>query len=62
MGAPRVTPQEIVEMHRLYAIYGTYSAVAYETGRHPSTVARYIKMENVPNNIRLTVQNLLQSA
>lgn len=49
-------------MHRLYAIFGTYSAVANELDRHPSTVARYIKMENVPNNLRIAVQNLLQSA
>lgn len=62
MGSPRVTPQEIAEMHRLYAIYDTYSAVALETGRHPTTVARYIKPENIPNNIRMAVQNLMQTA
>lgn len=49
-------------MYRLYAIYDTYSAVALETGQHPTTVARYIKLENIPNNIRMAVQNLMQTA
>ncbi|WP_448782075.1 helix-turn-helix domain-containing protein [Blautia sp.] len=61
MGAPRVTPQEIVEMHRLYAKLGTYAAVGREIGRSGSTVAKYIKMQGVSLNIRLAVNNLMQT-
>lgn len=61
MGAPRVTPQEIVEMHRLYAKLGTYAAVGREIGRSDSTVAKYIKMQGVSLNIRLAVNNLMQT-
>lgn len=61
MGAPRVTPQEIVEMHRLYVKLGTYAAVGREIGRSGSTVAKYIKMQGVPLNVRLVVNNLMQT-
>ena len=61
MGAPRVTPQEIVEMHRLYAKLGTYAAVGREIGRSGSTVAKYIKLQGVSLNIRLAVNNLMQT-
>ena len=61
MGAPRVTPQEMVEMHRLYAKLGTYAAVGREIGRSGSTVAKYIKMQGVSLNIRLAVNNLMQT-
>lgn len=54
----RVTPEEIVEMHRLYAKLGTYAAVGRELGRSASTVAEYVKMKGVPQNIRITVENL----
>lgn len=56
----RVTPEEIVEMHRLYAKLGTYAAVGREIGRSGSTIARYIKMKDVPQSIRITVENLTQ--
>lgn len=59
MGAPRVTPAEIVEMLRLYPKLGTYVAVAREVGRSAETVSRYVKMKNVPQNIRLAVENLM---
>lgn len=62
MGAPRVTPAEIVEMKRLYRELGTYAAVARIVKRSPSTVAKYVKMEGVPRNIRIAVENLLQKA
>ncbi len=58
--AKRVTPEEIVEMHRLYAKYGNYAAVGREIGRSGSTVAKYVKMEGVPQSIRIAVQNLSQ--
>lgn len=58
MGAPRVTPAEIVEMQRLYKELGTYAAVGRKMGRSGNTVARYIQMKGVPQNLRLAVQNL----
>lgn len=60
MSAPRVTPQEIVEMHRLYAQLGTYAAVGRKLGRSGSTVAKYIQMKGVATPIRIAVQNLAQ--
>jgi hypothetical protein len=62
MGAPRITPEEIVEMHRLYRIYGTYAAVAKETGRSASSVSKYVKMEGIPRNIKIAVENLSQKS
>ena len=61
MGAPRVTPEEIVEMHRLYARLGSYAAVGREIGRSGSTVAKYVKMNGVPQSIRIAVNNLIQA-
>jgi len=58
MGAPRVSPAEIVEMQRLYRELGTYAAVARKMKRSPETVARYVKMRGVPRNIRIAVENL----
>lgn len=45
-------------MQRLYRQLGTYAAVAREVGRSASSVAKYVKMENVPRNIRIAVENL----
>ena len=61
MGAPRVTPQEIVQMHRLYAQLGNYAAVGRAIGRSASTVSKYVQMKGVPQNVRLAVNNLLQN-
>ena len=58
MGAKHISPEEIVEMQRLYRIYGTYAAVAREIGRSPSAVSKYVQMKGVPNNIRMAVENL----
>ena len=46
--AKRVTPEEIVEMHRLYAKYGNYAEVGRQMGRSGSTVAKYIKLKGTP--------------
>ncbi|WP_195892340.1 helix-turn-helix domain-containing protein [Intestinimonas massiliensis (ex Afouda et al. 2020)] len=54
MGAPRVTPAEIVEMHRLYAKLGNYAAVGREMGRSGTTVAKYIKLKDTPQIIKHT--------
>ena len=60
MGAKHITPEEIVEMQRLYRILGTYAAVgrAMNPKRSASSVAKYVKMEGVPRNIRIAVENL----
>lgn len=60
MGAPRVTPQEIVQMHRLYAQLGNYAAVGKAMGRSASTVSKYVQMKGVPQNVRIAVENLAQ--
>ena len=60
--AKRVTPEEIVEMHRLYAKLGNYAAVGRELGRSGSTVAKYVQMKGVPQSIRIAVQNLSNKA
>ena len=60
--AKRVTPEEIVEMHRLYAKLGNYAAVGREIGRSGSTVAKYVQMNGVPQSIRIAVQNLSNKA
>lgn len=62
MGAPRVTPVEIVEMQRLYRELGTYAAVARRMKRSADTVSRYVQMKDVPRNIRIAVENLIQKA
>ena len=61
MGAPRVTPAEIVEMQRLYKELGTYAAVGRKMGRSANTVSRYIQMKGVPLPIQLAVRNLTNS-
>ena len=59
MGAKHVTPEEIVKMISLYNKYGTYEAVGREIGRSGSTVSKYVQMRGVPQNIQITVQNLI---
>ena len=60
MGAPHITPEEIVEMQRLYRIYGIYAEVSRRLTRYrsPSSVSKYVQMKGVPQNIRLLVENL----
>ena len=60
MGAPRVTPEEIVEMHRLYAKLGNYASVGREMGRSGSTVAKYIKMKGVPQIVKHTFAEVVR--
>lgn len=61
MGAKHVTPEEIVKMISLYKKYGTYEAVAREVGRSGSTVAKYVQMIGVPQNIQIAVKNLIEA-
>ena len=58
--ASRVTPQEIVEMNRLYAELGSYAAVGRKLGRSGSTVARYIKLEGTPQIVKHTFKEVVR--
>lgn len=58
--AKRVTPEEIVEMHRLYARLGNYAAVGRELGRSGTTVAKYIKMKGTPDIVRHTFKEVVR--
>lgn len=58
--ARRVTPEEIVEMHRLYAKFGNYAAVGREMGRSGSTVARYITMKGTPPIVKHTFSEIVR--
>ena len=58
--ARRVTPQEIVEMNRLYAELGSYAAVGRKLGRSGSTVARYVKLEGTPKIVKQTFKEVVR--
>lgn len=58
--ARRVTPQEIVEINRLYAELGSYAAVGRKIGRSGSTVARYIKLEGTPKIVKHTFKEVVR--
>lgn len=60
MGAPRITPEEIITMQRLYRQLGTYTVVVREIGRSASSVSKYVQMKGVPDIIRIAVENLSQ--
>lgn len=60
MGAKHVTPEEIVEMNRLYSKLGTYAAVAKEIGRSASTVAKYVKLEGTPPIVKHTFKEVVR--
>lgn len=59
--ARRVTPQEIVEMNRLYAELGSYAAVGRKLRRSGSTVARYIKLEGTPKIVKHTFKEVVRT-
>ena len=58
--ARRVTPQEIVEMNRLYAELGSYAAVGRKIGRSGSSVARYVKLEGTPQIVKHTFKEVVR--
>ncbi len=60
MAGSRVTPAEIVEMHRLYARFGNYAKVGRQIGRSGSTVARYIKMKGTPPIVKHTFSEVVR--
>lgn len=61
MGARRVTPQEIVEMNRIYAELGSYAAVGRKIGRSGSTIARYVKLEGTPKIVKHTFKEVVRA-
>ena len=58
--AKRVTPEEIVQMHQLYAKYGNFAAVGRELGRSGSTVAKYIRMRGTPEIVKHTFKEIVR--
>ncbi|MDO4838865.1 MAG: helix-turn-helix domain-containing protein [Clostridia bacterium] len=58
--AKRVTPEEIVQMHQLYAKYGNFAAVGRELGRSGSTVAKYIRMRGTPEIVKHTFKEVVR--
>ena len=58
--AKRVTPEEIVEMHRLYAKYGNYAEVGRQMGRSGSTGAKYSKMKGTPQIVIHTFKEVVR--
>ena len=58
--AKRVTPEEIIEMHRLYAKYGNYAAVGRELGRSGTTVKKYVKLDGTPDIVKLTFTEVVR--
>ena len=58
--ARRVTAEEIVEMHRLYAKYGNYAAVGRKIGRSGSTVAKYVNLKDTPAIVAHTFKEVVR--
>ena len=52
--AKRVTPEELILMHRLYNKYHSYARVARELGRSASCVSYNIKMNKAPKVVKDT--------
>ena len=57
--ATRVTPQEIVLFHKLFAACHNYAEVARQTGRSASTIKRYVGMKNKPNVLQYTTHQII---
>lgn len=58
--AKRVTAEEIVEMHRLYAKLGNYAEVGRKIGRSGSTVAKYINLKDTPAIVAHTFKEVVR--
>lgn len=54
-----VTPDEVKEFYRLYEKHGSYAEVARITGRHASTISRYIRMAGVTKAHRHAVERAM---
>ena len=60
--AKRVTPEEIVQMHQLYAKYGNFAEVGRKMGRSGTTVAKYIRMKGTPDIVKHTFKEVVRGA
>lgn len=60
MGAPRVTPAEFEQMHKLYNELGNAAEVGRRMGRSASTVRKYIQMKSCPALVRHTTKELIR--
>ena len=58
--AKRVTAEEIVEMHRVYAKYGNYAEVGRKIGRSGSTVAKYVNLKDTPAIVAHTFKEVVR--
>lgn len=58
--AARITPEEIVRINQLYNKYGTYAEVARKVGRSASAVAKYVKLNGVPQIVKHTFQEVVR--
>ena len=58
--AKRVTPEEIVEMHRLFAKYGNYAEVGRQMGRSGTTVSKFIKLNGTPDIVKHTFKEIVR--
>lgn len=58
--AKRVSPEEIVEMNRLYNQYGNYAEVGRKLGRSGSTVARYVDLRGTPKIVKHTFKEIVR--
>lgn len=59
--ARRVTPEEIVEIQRLYNQYGNYAEVGRRLGRSGSTVAKYVKLKGTPKIVAHTFKEVVRA-
>lgn len=59
--ARRVTPEEIVEIQRLYNQYGSYAEVGRRLGRSGSTVAKYVKLKGTPKIVAHTFKEVVRA-
>ena len=60
--AKRVTPDEIIEMNRLFRKYGTFAEVGRRMGRSGSTVAKYIKLDGTPKIVKHTFKEAIRTS
>ena len=60
--AKRVTPEEIVQMHQLYAKYGNFAEVGRQLGRSGTTVAKFIRMKGTPDIVKHTFKEVVRGA
>ena len=59
--AKRVTPDEIIEMNRLYNELNNFAEVGRRMGRSGSTVAKYIRMRGTPEIVKHTFKEVVRA-